>query len=183
MNKASQIIVLCEDRAHEIFATRFLKKGWCVKPRSIRVLPYPNGRGSGKKYVEENLAGEVQACRGRHASTILLVFRDADEQSVGQAISFLDAKLQPQREDNEPIAYIIPKWHIETWIAYLSGENVNELDKETYKRKYRTISESKEAHSFIDKLAKDCRENTELESPPNSLVAACKEFDRIRNVL
>lgn len=183
MSKASQIVVLCEDRAHEIFVTRFLKKGWKVKPRSIRVPPYPNGEGSGKKYVEENLAGEVEAFRGRHASSILLVVRDADEQSVVEAISLLDAKLQAPREENEQIAYIIPKWHIETWIAYLDGRNVDEADKTTYKSAYGRISESKEAHPFIDKLAVDCRGNRGLETPPDSLVAACEEFNRIRDAL
>jgi len=49
MSKASQIIVLCEDKAHEVFVKRFLKKGWGVKPRAIRKPPYSSGKGSGKK--------------------------------------------------------------------------------------------------------------------------------------
>ncbi len=134
MSKASQIIVLCEDKAHEVFVKRFLKNGWRVKPRAIRVPPYPNGKGSGKKYVEDNISLETEALRRRHASTILLVIQDADELSVDQVKSDLDAKLVPSRNDNELIAYIIPKWHIETWIAYLHGENVDEADKETYKK-------------------------------------------------
>ena len=183
MSKASQIIVLCEDRAHEVFVKRFLKKGWGVKPREIRVTDYPSGKRSGKKHVEDNISQETKALRTRHASTILLVIQDADEQSVGQAKSALDAKLLPSRGDREPIAYIIPKWHIQTWIAYLDGKKVDESDKETYKRKYHTISESKEVHYFVDKLADDCRRNKELESPPDSLVAAREEFNRIRSSL
>ena len=183
MSKASKIVVLCEDRAHEIFVTRFLKKGWNVKPRSIRVLPYPGAKGSGKKHVENSLAGEVEAFRGRHASTILLVVRDADEQSVNQARLLLDAKFQPPRAENEQIAFIIPKWHIETWIAWLGGKDVDEGEKGTYKNAYGRISVSKEAHPLIDQLAVDCKENRELESPPDSLVAACEEFKRIRDAL
>ena len=183
MSKASQIIVLCEDKAHEVFAKRFLKKGWGVKSRAIRVPPYPSEKGSGKKYVADNISLEAEALRRRHASTILLVIQDADELSVDQVKSNLDAKLLIFRDDNEPIAYIIPKWHIETWIAYLHGENVNEADKETYKKKYGKISERKDAHPFIDELADNCRENIQLESPPDSLVAACEEFDRIRSAL
>ncbi|MDM8550271.1 hypothetical protein QUF72_09345 [Desulfobacterales bacterium HSG2] len=182
MSKASQIIVLCEDRAHEVFVKRFLKR-WGVKSRSIRVTPYPNGKGSGKKHVEDNISPEAKALRRRHASTILLVVQDADELTVDRTRSSLDAKILPPRRDDEPIAFIIPKWHIQTWIAYLDGENIDEGDKEAYERRYRVISESKEAHSLIDKLAYNCRGNRELESPPDSLVAACEEFERIRNAL
>ena len=182
MSKASQVIILCEDKAHEVFAKHFLKK-WGVKPRAIRVPPYPNGKGSGKKYVEDNLSTEVEALRRRRASTILLVIQDADELSIDQITSNLDAKLLSPRGDDEPIVYIIPKWHIQTWIAYLDEKHVNEADKDTYKSKYGKLSESKDAHPFIDKLADRCRKNTPLESPPDSLVAACKEFDRIRSLL
>ncbi len=182
MSKASQVIILCEDKAHEVFAKHFLKK-WGVKPRAIRVLPYPNGEGSGKKYVGDNISTEVEALRRRRASTILLVIQDADELSVDQIKSNLDAKLLSSRGDNEPIAYIIPKWHIQTWIAYLDEKHVNESDKDLYKNKYETLSESKDAHPLIDKLADLCRKKTPLESPPDSLVVACKEFNRIRSSL
>ncbi len=182
MSKASQIIILCEDKAHEIFVKHFLKK-WGVKPRAIRVPPYPNGKGSGKKHVEDSISVEAEALRRRHASTILLVIQDADERSVDQIKSRLDAKILPPRDDNERIAYIIPKWHIQAWIAYLDRKNVNEADKDTYKNMYGKLSESKDAHPFIDRLADNCRQNIQLESPPDSLVAACKEFDRIRSSL
>ncbi|MBU4263700.1 MAG: hypothetical protein KKC76_17735 [Proteobacteria bacterium] len=183
MSKASQIIILCEDKAHELFVKRFLRMGWDVKPRAIRVPPYPNGKGSGKKHVEDNISLEAEALRRRPASTILLVIQDADELSVGQIRSNLDAKLLSPRNDNEPIAYIIPKWHIQTWIAYLDGRNVNEADKDTYKNSYGKLSESKDAHPFIDRLANNCRKNIQLKSPPDSLVAACEEFNRIRSSL
>ncbi len=183
MNKASQIIVLCEDKAHSFFVRRFLTKGWGVPNRIIRVLPYPSGKGSGKKYVEDNLAEEVQGCRTRSASTILLVVRDADEQSVEEVKSILDVKLKPSRTNTEPIAYIIPKWHIQTWIAYLDGLQVDESDKSTYKRTYRSISENKQAHALIDRLAGNCKGKEELKSSPESLVSACEEFNRIRSAL
>lgn len=183
MSKASQIIVLCEDKAHEVFVKRFLKKGWGVKPRAIRVPPYPNGQGSGKRYVTNNISLEVEALRKRHASTILLVIQDADELTVEQVKSNLEAKILPHRDDNEPIAYIIPKWHIQTWIAYLNGEDVDEENKSTYKINYGRISELKDSHPLIDKLANNCKANKQLQSPPASLVTACEEFSRIRNIL
>ena len=60
MSKASQTIVLCEDKAHEMFVKRFLKI-WGVKPRAIRVPPYPHGKGSGKKHVEDKISLEANA--------------------------------------------------------------------------------------------------------------------------
>lgn len=183
MSKASLIIVLCEDKAHEVFAKRFLKR-WGVKPRAIRVRRYPaEGKGSGKKHVEDHISVEVDLLRSRQASTILLLIQDADELSVDQVKANLDAKLPSPRDDNEPIAYIIPKWHIQTWMAYLDGKSVDETDKDAFKNTYGKISESKEAHPFIDSLAKNCRETPQLESPPDSLVAACEEFERVRNAL
>ena len=182
MSKASQIIILCEDKAHAMFARRFLKS-WGVSPRKYTVLDYPNGKGSGKKFVKETLPREVKALRSRHPSTILLVVQDADELSVDQVKSDLDAMLVPPRRKDEQIAYIIPKWHIETWIAYLHGDNVNEAEKEVYKTKYGKVSERKAVHPFIDRLTTQCKEKVPLESPPNSLILACDEFDRIRSVL
>lgn len=183
MSKASQVIVLCEDKAHEMFVTRFLKTGWRVKPRDIRVRSYPSGRGSGKKFVMDTVAQEVEALRRRAASTILLVIQDADEDSVDQAKSKLDARLETRRQSDEPIAYIIPKWHIQTWIAYLHGEDVDETDKTTYESRYRKLSESKDVHGPIDRLADRCKRNLPLESPPDSLVASCEEFSRVRDRL
>ncbi len=84
MSKASQIIVLCEDKTHDVFVRRFLRTGWKLKPRNIRVPQYPNGDGSGKKFVQDNVAKEVKAHRSRQASTVLIIVVDADEEKVKQ---------------------------------------------------------------------------------------------------
>ncbi|MDI9369683.1 MAG: hypothetical protein GX181_05505 [Synergistaceae bacterium] len=183
MSKASQIVILCEDKAHEIFAKRFLTRGWGVKHRAIRVPSYPSGKGSGKRFVTDNFAKEAAALRKRSASTILIVMHDADELPVERARSSLESRLHPSRRCDEPIVFIIPKWHIETWIAWLHDEIVNENDKHSYKAEFGRISESKEAHVFIDALSDDCRNNRQLKNPPESLVLACQEFERIRNRL
>jgi len=79
--------------------------------------------------------------------------------------------------------YILPKWHIETWVAYLNGVKVDESDKKTYKNKFKSICESKEVHPFVDMLADSCKNKKELGMPPDSLAAACVEFERIRGAL
>jgi hypothetical protein len=183
MSKASQVIVLCEDKSHEIFVYRFLTSGWNVPARTIRILPYPRGRGSGKKCVEDTIGKEAKALRARSASTVLLVVCDADENSVKETTRILDLKIQPPRQDNEQIMYIIPKWHIETWVAYLDDVEVNESESRKYKNSYRKICESKDVHKFVDDLASSCKKGEKLVSPPASLVAACFEFERIRGAL
>lgn len=183
MGRASQIVILCEDKAHEIFVSRFLKKGWKIDPRVFRTIPFPSGKGSGKKFVEDNLAKEYRSCCSRHAVTILIVVRDADEQSVAKVKTILDAKLDNARCSDRPIVYVIPKWHIETWVAYLAGRDIDENDRDTYKNNFGSIARSREVHQFIDKLADCCSKRKELDSPPDSLVAACNEFDYIRDIL
>lgn len=183
MSRASRIVVLCEDEAQKVFVRRFLKSGWKIKPRDIEVVHYPCGKGSGKKHVDDEIHRHVEAYRQRHASTILLIVRDADQDSLVKVKSILDAIIQPPRRDNEQIMYIIPKWHIETWVAYLDDMDVDESDKKTYKNKYNSIFESKAVNHFVDKLASNCKERKELKYPPDSLVAACGEFERIRSAL
>lgn len=183
MSKASKIVILCEDKAHDIFVRRFLKTGWGVKDRDIRTETRQKGKGSGKQYVEDKTGQEANALRTRHASTVLVVVRDADEDSVAEVHSILNSKIEPPRQNSDQIAYIVPKWHIETWIAYLAGEAVSESDGKTYKNKYSTISECKRAHEYVDQLADHCRNNRDFESPPDSLKRACEEFKRIRGAL
>lgn len=182
MSKASKIIVLCEDNAHAMFVRRFLKK-WGVANRKYTVLDYPNGEGSGKKFVKETLPKEVKALRSRNASTILLVVLDADEFSVDQVKYELDEIVVPHRGDEEQIAYIIPKWHIETWIAYLHGEDVDEEERQAYKTKYGKMAELKSVHPFIDNLVSQCKNRVPLSFPPSSLIVTCGEFKRIRDML
>lgn len=183
MGKASEIVILCEDKAHEVFVRRFLKKGCGVEERVIRVPAFPGGKGSGKKYVEDKIEQEAKALRMRHASTVLVVVRDADEDSVDKVRSILDSKIVPPRRNTEQIAYIVPKWHIGTWIAYLAGEVVDESDGQTYKNRYGTTSEKKDAHEYVDQFADHCRRNRDIELPPDSLKRACEEFKRIRGAL
>lgn len=183
MSKASKIVVLCEDRAHEVFACRFLKKGWGIRNRDITIPPYPAGKGSGKQFVEDRLASEVKALRQRQATSILIVMRDADEDNANDVLRKLETSIHPERNANEPIVFAVPKWHIQTWIAYLEGQIVDESNRQTYKNAFGTISETKQAHEYVDKLADWCRKNQNLQSPPKSLMLACKEFERIRSRL
>jgi hypothetical protein len=77
--------------------------------------------------------------------------------------------------------YVIPKWHIETWLAYLDGADVSEESQ--YKQDHGFKSRESGSHTLVDKLAEACRCRQSLQRPPDSLVRTCGEFDRIRNLL
>lgn len=189
MSKASRIVVLCEDKLQAVVVRRFLTKGWGHGPRTVRVIPPPAGReGSGEKYVRDQYPVQLKECRGRHASTILIVVIDADRESVkkhhdelSQACQQTDNGPAP-RTDDEPVVHVIPKRNMETWLAYLDGVSVDETTD--YKKgKYLYRGNESACHGLVDVLAARCKNRENLVSPPESLADVCKEFDRIRDRL
>jgi hypothetical protein len=62
----------------------------------------------------------------------LVVSIDADTSSVEERQRQLDRKLEPygmeRRGLGERIAILVPKRNIETWVHYMMGEDVNEID-------------------------------------------------------
>jgi hypothetical protein len=127
MTNPSLVMVLVEDRRQWQFVYRFLV-GCGVHPRRIEIEQSRAGRGSAKQWVSDQFARSVEKCRRRNskAATCLLVMMDADQLTVFQCLGILDAALasskQPKLDPTvEPIARLIPKWSIETWIIYLSS--------------------------------------------------------------
>ena len=128
---------------------------------------------------------ELKGLRQRSASTILIAVIDADKESVAkhheelsQACRQTDNGPVPRTAD-EPIVHIIPRRNIETWLAYLDGNVVDET-VEYKKSKYQYKGRESDCHSLVDRLAKRCKERTPLKDPPDSLSKACVEFERIR---
>ena len=183
MSKASQIILLCEDKLQEVVVRRFLKKGWGIRPRKIRVVPFPNGRGSGEGHVRNKYPENLKAYRSRRAQTILIAVIDADTGSVAQHQRELDNACQntAPRQAGEAIVHLIPKHHIETWLAYLDGQSVDETEE--YKSSHQFKGRESECHGLVDILADTCKSNSQLIAPPPSLNEACVEFGRIRTLL
>ena len=131
----ADIIILCEDRAHDNFVRYHLKKRR-FNHRQLRTIPW--GRlGSGQQFVLQKYASEVQTYRSKanHLSCALLTVIDADTQEVQRIHHRLEEQLQnanlENRKANERIAILVPKRNIETWIVYLQGTSVNE--KKDYK--------------------------------------------------
>lgn len=176
---AALAVVLCEDTQTECFIRRLLlERNW--NRRQIRTVTLPAGKGSGLVWVRDHFVNELRACRSRtaRAATCLIVAADADEKSVEDriqtfAVACADAGV-PFRQDGERVLFIVPKRNIETWLAYLRGQLVNET--EAYP-KYDTESDCR---GQVVKLAQMCRrQRLEPEPPPPSLTSACAEFKRL----
>lgn len=191
MSRASDIIILCEDRLQEVFVRRFLKQGRGIRQPPIRPVPYPHGGsgGAGEKHVRDNYPNQLKAYRDRSAKakTILIVVLDADVDTVQVHHNELEAACQQARpaisarQANEAVIHVIPKWHIETRLAYLDDVRVSE-DRQ-YKPDYAFKGCESSCHPLVDKLAAACKNGQRLTNPPDSLVQACREFDRIRGLL
>jgi len=189
MSRASEIIVLCEDRLQDVFVQRFLKRGWGIKKPRVRVVAYPQSGsgGAGEKHVRDNYPNQLKACRTRHAGTILIVVMDADAGTVQEHHRELERACgcaQPPvgvRQANEAVVHVIPKWHIETWLAYLANGNVSE-DRQ-YKSEYGFRGCESKCHQLVDRLATACKNGEQLANVPDSLSRTCREFERIRGLL
>lgn len=131
MSKASQIIVLAEDRRQQTFVKRHLERAG-YRTDQIRPEPLPAGKGSGELWVRQRYAKNVAAYRTRasRAATALVIAIDADVEDVARRAAQLARTLEDahmtERAPDEAIAHFIPKRNIETWILCLVGGNVDE---------------------------------------------------------
>ena len=172
------VVILAEDIQTECFIRRFLvRQGW--DRRQIRTETSPRGQGSGEQWVRGKFVNELKAYRSRatRAATRLIVASDADNQTVSEQIqtfrqACVEAKV-PFRNNGEHVAFIIPRRNIETWLAYLRGETVDEVT--TY-RKYQDPSECRSEVARLDDM---CRKQKLEDKPPSSLESACVEFGRV----
>jgi hypothetical protein len=179
MSDPVHTIILCEDLQLRCFIRRFLlKRGW--NARQIREVALPDGGGAGVTWVKEKLPDELKAYRSRscHAETALIVGCDADDETVpGRIQSLRDACDEvgvPFRQANERIVFVIPKRNIETWLAYLRAESVNEV---AAYRKYAYESDCRDQVAALDEMC--AHQSLEPEPAPPSLLLACAEFNRL----
>jgi len=177
MSNYSMVIVLCEDRQHEIFMRTFLvSRG--VHTHRIRVNIAPKGRGAAEQHIRTQYPKEVKIYRNKcnHLNIALAVMIDADMRSVADRLDELDASLTnselDRRRPNERIGVFVPKRNIETWIHYLMGELVDEITA------YSKLEKQSECKPRVIELAQKCNQPLDQEAPP-SLHAACTELVRI----
>ena len=186
--RASEIVILCEDQLQEVVVRRFLSKGWNVPARKIRVVSYPNGKQAGEQHVRERYPNELKAYHQRKnsATTILIAVIDADKGSVMEHNTELDNAARShgatRRASSDSVIHVIPKHHIETWLAYLDGASPISEDSD-YKKDYAFKDCEAKAHPLAERLAELCKTGKPLPNAPDSLRRACQEFERIRGKL
>ena len=176
MSKPARITILCEDLQQACFVRRFLlNRGWT---RADIREPFRLGGGSGEQRVREEYPRMLRAYRSKanHLRNGLVVVIDADTKPVAGRIRAFDAACDeqgvPRRRQDERVLYVIPKRNIETWLAYLRGEQVDENRPDPYpKYKYES-----QCHAEVDKLDVMCKTGELDPVPPPSLQQCCEEF-------
>lgn len=182
MNRPSKVVVIAEDDRTHRFIWAFLKrlnyKGHHYQPRRL-----PSG--CGEQFVHKEFAKEVAALRSRAASTVLIAVVDADNGTVDERFRQLAGSLRDkgmaERSDTEPIAILVPKRNIETWIYSLTGQPVNEADN--YKPRLGSAGDARIADS-VRQAAHAFYELTRPNSPEPepriaSLIRAIPEARRV----
>ena len=170
------IVLLCEDLQHEVFIRRFLKKRRLVVDR---VAKCPGG--SAEQFVRERCPLELQALRQRHASTVLIVVIDGDSEGVQRRRDSLAAACRAANVEDrtaaDPVVIIVPTWNIETWLACLAGDSVDET-----KGDYPRLSRESDCQLQVEALAAMCEQGRLRTPAPASLQDACSEYERFRAI-
>jgi len=132
-DRVSETILLCEDDEHERLTKAYLKKcGQRSQAPTVRSI-VASEQGGNDAWVLNRFPKELHACRQRlkrTGKTRLIVLIDADKYSAEdrrrQLLERATAAGLAELAPNEPVALLIPKRNIETWIRALLGEKVNE---------------------------------------------------------
>ncbi|MHC5057499.1 MAG: hypothetical protein ACYTKD_22725 [Planctomycetota bacterium] len=176
MSRNVQLVLVCEDQQHEVFVRRFLRRaGW--DNRRLRVERVPPPRGSAESFVRERFPVELSAYRSRRnqVGQALIVMVDGDRQGVkarlGQFADACRSKGMQPRQGDERVAAFVPTWNIETWLAYLDGETVDE-----HRKDYPHLARRRDCQRHVDRLHEMCNRDALAPSPPASLEAACEEY-------
>lgn len=179
MSRRVRVVLLCEDRQHEAFVTRFLREvGW--ETRSLRVERAPAGRGSAEQYVRERFPAELQAVREKRGeNAYLFVMVDGDNQGSAGRRASLAATCEEHRinppSNADQLLVCVPTWSIETWLAYLGGETVDET-----RPGYPRLDRPRDCRPLVRELARMCRDRSLRVPAPRSLQDTC---DRYRDLL
>ena len=175
MRRQVQLVLLCEDRQQATFLRRFFKSvGWMGR---LRPRFSPLGKGSAEQFVRQEFPKEIEAYRRNRnrVSCELVAMLDGDADSVDARLTALDkacnqASVAP-RDNADRVAVFVPTWNIETWLAYLNGETVDETRKD-----YLRLKRERDCRPHVDSLVRMCREGRLREPAPSSLRSACQEY-------
>ena len=182
VSREVQIVLLCEDGQHQAFAERFLESAGRLTRKSkrrLRVEKASQGRGSAEQFVRERFPREIAEYRRRRnrVSAALVVMLDGDAEGVAGRLAQLDSACEeqgiPVRRPSEDVFVFVPTWRIESWLAWIEGEDVDEA-----RRDYPRLPRPRDCRWHAKELAARCRTRQLREDAPPSLAAACTEYGR-----
>lgn len=178
MSRNVRIVLLCEDQQHEAFARKFFKKaGWNL--RDFRVVRAPTAKGAADSFVCQRFPDELQALRSKRGEkAYLVVILDGDAQGVDHRKASLNANCHDRDveppADSDQVLVAVPTWNIETWLAYLGGESVDETNRD-----YPRLDRPRDCRALVEQLVTMCNKN-DLRSPhPLSLEDTCVQYRRL----
>ena len=170
-----QLILVCEDAQRAAFVRRFLRAdSWDLSPGKFRVAKCPAGSQSAEQWVRENFVAELKAFRSRAPASKIIAVVDADRLSVADRVQQLDQACRDHgvkpREDGEGVAVIVPQRNIETWLAYLDGETVDQTTA------YPRLDRESDCDRHVRQLQTLCQDRQLRQPAPPSLEHACQEY-------
>jgi hypothetical protein len=182
MSRPTKVVILCEDQQQACFARRFLKnRGYTA--RDLRVENCPPGKGSAEQWVRSRFPVELKAYRDNRSRLriALIAVIDADTEEVPYRVRGLDSECDAhevgRRQADEAVLLVVPKRSIETWLAYLRGQTVDEMTQ------YARYSNPRDCQADVDKLDAMCRRGALEPVPPPSLERCCDDFRRFLPLL
>lgn len=178
MSRSVRIVILCEDQQHEAFLRRFFRKmGWTL--RHLRVEASPPGQGSAEQFVHNRFPVELKGLRAMAGEQVgLIVMVDGDAEGVAARKNSLNEACEkhavPPPRDTDRVLVCVPTWNIETWLAYLGGEAVDET-----KNDYPRLDRPRDCVPLVNNLVEMCRQKTLREPAPTSLEDTCTGYRRV----
>ena len=176
MSRRVQLVFLCEDKQQRAFLSRFFgKMGW---PKALWTRGGWESGGSAGQFVRKRFVEELRVHRTKHVARVLVVMVDGDAEGVRRRMKHLDEACRDEsispRKADEGIAVFVPTWNIETWLAWLGGETVDESRPD-----YPRLPKASQCDTQVAALVDMCRSRELRQSAPGSLVAACQEYRRL----
>ena len=173
----AEVVLLCEDRQTDAFVRRFLAHRF--KSRQIQTLPLPAGRQSGEQWVRSQFPKQLKAIRQRER-TFLIVVVDADNLTTTERRQQLDQECRdkriPLRSADDRALVLTPKRNIETWLAWLDGDETAVSEQEEHPK----LRRERDCQPMAERLYNMCHEAQRLDDPcPPSLLEACDEYQRL----
>ena len=180
IDRRVQLVLLCEDTQHETLIRRFLEReGWST--RRLRVERAPGGRGAAVQFVRQRFPDELAAYRSTRGAVeqALIVVLDGDRHGVeGREAQLNEACLSrglPVRQPDERVIVLVPTWNVETWLAYLDDQTVDEGRAD-----YPRLPRPRQCRRHVDALADMCGRGRLRKPAPPALESACTEYGRLR---